>query len=228
MNASVVGVAVLMLSAAAFADVVSWRDENGVRHFTNLADEVPSEYRDGVQVVVNERASQNTGSAPAAVPAAPAPRSSDAPTREAEAIYGQSEDLARAYAAGLRRGFEAARAAGGGGGGGGSVQVNGPLAIATTREDSGAYAPFPWYASGFLPPAWYPLVTTSFDGGRSRHLTLRLLLQDQFELDRAAPYVYVERLPPFGVLPLGPNLNVFMPRGLPPYSVPATSRVIVR
>jgi hypothetical protein len=66
-------------------------------------------------------------------------------------------------------------------------------------------SPYPY----FYPE--YPLVTTSFDRGRSRHLTLRMLLQDQFQLDRDGPYVYQRSLPP----PRGPNLRVVLPRGLP-------------
>jgi len=48
-------------------------------------------------------------------------------------------------------------------------------------------------------------------GGRSRHQTLRMLLQDQFAIDRAGPYAY-NRWDRPGV---GPALAPFLPRGLP-------------
>jgi hypothetical protein len=59
-------------------------------------------------------------------------------------------------------------------------------------------------------------------------MTLRMLLQDQFALDRAAPFVFEERLiPPFGHAPLGVDLNPFLPRGLP-HCFPRETRVIRR
>ena len=97
--------------------------------------------------------------------------------------------------------------AGGGGGGTGSVQINGPLAVASVRNSDaggypGFYPPWPWY---------YPFVTTGFDRGRSRHQTLRMLLQDQFQLDRDGPFAY-QRWDQPG---LGPALAPFLSRGLP-------------
>ena len=95
-----------------------------------------------------------------------------------------------------------------------------------TRTDSA-----PWEKQAPAPvtydPYWaygQPLVTTGFDRGRSRHLTLRLLLQDQFAIDREGPYGYVERFPP----PLGPRLAPFMRRGLPSYTVPYGGLVVTR
>ena len=93
--------------------------------------------------------------------------------------------------------------------GGGDV-ARGRDAARTT----GAYPPWPWY---------YPFVTTSFDRGRSRHQTLRMLLQDQFQLDRDGPYAY-ERWNQPG---LGPALAPFLNRGLP-FPVQQYGRVIYR
>jgi hypothetical protein len=93
------------------------------------------------------------------------------------------------------------------------VNIHGPLAVASANVDAG----YP----DFVP--YYPLVTTSFDRGRSRHLTLRMLLQDQFQLDRDGPFFY-ERLNPVG---LGPGLHPFLPRGLP-NRVPRGARVLFR
>ena len=97
---------------------------------------------------------------------------------------------------------------GGGGGAGGAVQINGPLAVATSRvaessrrATAWSYPPAPWY---------YPFVTTSFDRGRSRHQTLRMLLQDQFQIDRDGPYAY-DRWDEPG---LGPALAPVPHRGL--------------
>lgn len=125
MKTGLLTVGLFLLAAPTWADIIEWRDENGVRHFTNMRAEVPGEYREAAQVI-------------------------------------------------------------------------------------------------------YPLVTTSFDQGRSRHLTLRMLLQEQFAVDRAGPYMFVERLiPPFGYVPMGPQLSPILARGLP-NSVPLTARVITR
>jgi len=230
MKAAIVGIAVTcMVKAAAATDIVAWIDAQGVRHFTNVSDEIPEQHRASAQIVARDRTYASVSSH-AATEASAAPEPERAPPRRAESVADETE-LARAYLAGLRRGIENGDSSwdgGGGGGGGGGVQINGPLAVATARDDNDGYGSFPPWEYGYLPPAWYPFVTTSFDRGRSRHLTLRMLLQDQFQLDRAAPYVFVERLPPFGVAPLGPNLNPFLARGLPPYSIPATTRVITR
>jgi hypothetical protein len=91
------------------------------------------------------------------------------------------------------------------------LAINGPLAVATANN-----AQFPF---GY--PLEYPLVTTSFDRGRSRHLTLRMLLQDQFQLDRDGPYVYYPGPPG-----LGPNLHPVLPRGLRDRTT--TTRVFTR
>lgn len=201
----------MLLAGAASADILEWRDSNGVSHYTNLKDEIPNEQRDAAQVVVNERARHPQGAERAAdvAPAVPEPR------HQAQVIYDRSA-VTQAYTEGLERGLEAARASAGSGG---AVQINGPLAVAN------AAAP-PSYA--YLPPYVRPLVSTSFDRGRSRHLTLRLLLQDQFAVDREGPFAFDERLgmPPGGV-PLSVRLNPFLPRGLP-HRFPREARVITR
>ena len=214
----IVLVAILVCwSGAATADIIEWQDADGVRHYTNLKAEIPQEQAGSTRVVVDELARQRAGGdAPAVVaPQAPPPAE---PRREAEVVYDRSL-VSEAYLRGLQRGLETAGAIAGGGGGGG-VQINGPLAIARTT------APEPYY--DYYYPGYYPLVTTSFDRGRSRHLTLRLLLQDQFAIDRAAPFVFEERLvPPFGYPPQGVDLNPFLPRGLP-HGFPQDTRVILR
>jgi hypothetical protein len=201
---------------AAAADIIEWQGADGVRHYTNLKGEVPKEEEGSTRVVVDELVRQPAGAAdPAGVSAPQAPE----PRREAEVIYDRSQEVSDAYVRGLQRGLDAAGIVAGGGGGG--VQINGPLAIAK------ATSPTP-YDDGYYYPGYYPFVTTSFDRGRSRHMTLRMLLQDQFALDRAGPFVFDERLfPPFGHLPLGVDLNPFLPRGLP-HGFPRETRVIRR
>ena len=138
--------------------------------------------------------------------------------RHAQVVYDRSQ-LTEAYLEGLRRGLDEGR-----GGEGSRLQVNGPLAVASAPSQ-----PAPAYADPYAyPPYYYPLVSTSFDHGRSRYLTLRMLLQDQFALDREAPFVFDERLiPPFGHPPLDVNLSPFLPRGLP-HGFPTRTLVIVR
>lgn len=212
MNHLVWVVILLAWSGMATADIIEWQDSDGVRHYTNLKGEVPKEEASTARVVVDELARQSTPIEAAAVP----PALPAEPRREAAVVYDRSE-LSEAYLRGLERGLATAGVIAGGGGGGG-VQINGPLAIAKGGS------PAPYY--DYYYPGYLPLVTTSFDRGRSRHLTLRLLLQDQFAIDRAAPFVFEERLvPPFGAPPLSVDLNPFLPRGLP-HGFPRDTRVI--
>jgi hypothetical protein len=209
----VVLAAVVLLAGAARADIYEWRDASGARHFTNNKDGVPAEYQTSARILVAEWARTVPAepvvapSAPSVAPPAPAARS---------LVISDAVSWDEAYAAGMRAALEL----GGGGGGGGGVQINGPLAVASTRTSErddypGAfYPPWPWY---------YPFVTTSFDRGRSRHQTLRMLLQDQFQIDRDGPYGY-ERWNQPG---LGPALAPFLSRGLP-YGVGQYGRVIYR
>ena len=179
----------LVGARAVRADIFEWQDADGVRHFTNSKDDVPS--TESPQVVVAERTVPASSNAVAPPPAAAAD-----PPREAQVIY-DTNQLSDAYLEGLQQGLALAH-----GGGSSGVTINGPLAIAGGGSSGSSWNPY--YAS------YYPLVTTSFDHGRSRHRTLRMLLQDQFQIDRDGPFA-VERIPPG----LGPNLSPFLPRGLP-------------
>jgi hypothetical protein len=201
--------AVALVAGVARADVYEWRDADGARHFTNSLQGVPSAYQSAAIVVVADwihPAEPASAAAAASAPPAPAPAQAEVVT--------DSAAWNEAYVAGMH----AAMGLGSGGGEGGSVQINGPLAVASTRQSGadipGFYPPWPWY---------YPLVTTGFDRGRSRHMTLRMLLQDQFALDREGPYAY-ERWDQPG---LGPALAPFLSRGLP-YGVSQYGRVIYR
>jgi hypothetical protein len=191
----------LLAGTTARADIYEWRDSSGARHFTNSMDGVPAAYQANAHVLIADWAHP----AVAAAPAAPHPAPVDGPPPEAQVVT---------EAGGWNDGFEAGvRAAaielggGGGAGGTGTVQINGPLAVASVRNSDSAgypgfYPPWPWY---------YPFVTTGFDRGRSRHQTLRMLLQDQFQLDRDGPFAY-QRWDQPG---LGPALAPFLSRGLP-------------
>lgn len=191
----------LWAATAARADILVWRDADGVRHFTNRADTVPANL--AVEVLIRD-AARAPASEAAVVPPPSAPPSGSI----------VASDIARldeAYRAGLAAGMGLATdsggvTAGGGGGGaaaGGAVQVIGPLAIADAHAADAAWGPVGW-------PGYVPLVTTGFDRGRSRHQTLRMLLQDQFQIDRDGPYAYDRWTQP-GV---GPVLAPFLPRGL--------------
>jgi hypothetical protein len=179
------------------AEIYEWTDAGGARHFTNRKDLVPAERRAALKVVVaaGEQAKEE------AVDAAAAPHNEE-PSAQI-VVTGTRAGWQNTYEAGLRDGQAMAS---GGAGTGGQVSIVGPLAVASIERPAASaypiYAPWPFYD---------PFVTTSFDRGRSRHLTMRMLLQDQFQLDRDGPFVY-QRLNPPG---LGPNLQPVLPRGLP-------------
>lgn len=192
MKIVVAALLLLVPSVAARGDILEWRDQHGVRHYTNLREEIPAAHRDAAQVVIDEKVRR----APEPPPA-PAREQTSEPQRQAQVVYDRAV-IADAYRDGLERGLELARGLSGPAYGG-SVQIQGPLAIA------GAAAPPPVVV--YPLPYSYPWVSSSFDRGRSRHLTLRLLMQDQFLLDREGPYAFAVNDPP----PLVP----YLPRGVP-------------
>jgi hypothetical protein len=221
-TACVLAVIGLLSPIAASADILEWRDASGARHFTNHRETVPAAHRDRAEVLIVDVPRPDP---PAEAVRAPLAQAAPPPVSPAEA----DERYLAGLRAGMRLGADTAAAGGGGGaaeGGaaaGGSVEINGPLAVTTVHvsDTAGDGAWFPgaygdW--SGYL-----PLVTTSFDRGRSRHQTLRMLLQDQFQRDRDGPYAYDRWTQPG----LGPALSPALPRGLPP-SVRQYGRVIYR
>jgi hypothetical protein len=186
------GIGLVASGGLARADIVEWRDAAGVRHYTNNSEDVPPAA--ATRVIVTERPE-----APEPAPRSPAPPL--VAEQQAQVAYDTSAVL-DAYLDGLQRGLNVAR-----GSASPVIQVQGPLAIATANQ----VAP--------VDPTT-PLVTTGFDRGRSRHLTIRMLLQDQFQLDRDGPFL-AERFPPGGHI----NLRPFLPRGLPG-RVPQGGRVL--
>ena len=198
----------ILLAGAARAEIYEWEDGSGARHFTNDKRGVPAAYQDQAHVLVADWSRSATEPAAAAPAAAP-------PVAAVQVV--SDTQWSEGYAAGMRAAADSS------GGGGGGVQINAPLAVVSTRTSEGGYGggypygvypPWPWY---------YPFVTTGFDRGRSRHQTLRMLLQDQFQLDRDGPYAY-QRWDEPG---LGPALAPFLQRGLP-YGVSQYGRVIYR
>lgn len=183
------------VTATAHADIYEWRDANGNRHFTNSLVNVPAAQQPDARVVVTATIDPQPSSAAVSAPAT-------APRTEAQVVYDYSQQP-DPYTQGLEQGIALARSMRSSDDG--DVYINGPLAVANADPYVAVTSPYPYYYPD------YPLVTTSFDRGRSRHRTLRMLLQDQFQLDRDGPYVYQRALPP----PRGPNLHVVLSRGLP-------------
>ena len=186
-------VASLLVASTGRGEIYEWRDGSGARHFTNQRDLVPEPHQGSAQIVVRARPQPQGDLEPIVEEAPPVPRSDGGGAQVVS-----SRSLEQAYESGVRDALAAAER--GNEVVGGNVQIVGPLAVAHS-EAAGA-APF------YDP--YYPFVTTSFDRGRSRHQTLRMLLQDQFQLDRDGPFVY-QRMRPTG---LGPNLSPFLRRGL--------------
>lgn len=206
----VAAVLLLLLPTIGAAEIVAWVDSQGVRHYTNVPEEIPETYRDSVRTVVREM--PRTEEPP---PAEPSRRELDRPARRrlAQVVYDRPE-LSEDYVRGFREGLAQARVSARGG----DVNIHGPLAVSRAEARTPYVVADPYYTDP------YPFVTTAFDRGRSRHLTLRMLLQDQFQLDRASPYVYPAR---FLSPRLGVDLNPFHNRGLP-RRFPRETRVILR
>jgi hypothetical protein len=180
--------ALLGWAMAAAAQIYEWRDADGARHFTTDVEDLPPGQRENPRVVVRQSA-WGSGEAP---PATTEPR------RQAQVVYDRRR---------FRRVEE--RPAGNAGG----VSIHGPLAVAAVEVAQ----PSVTYQSPLVAVPLYdgPLVTTSFDRGRSRHQTLRMLLQDQFQVDRDGPFVY-DRL-----AASGPRFRSVLRRGLPRRGVQA-------
>jgi hypothetical protein len=195
----ILGGVLLAAISSARADILVWRDADGVRHYTNRADAVPSDLTAEVLIRGDARVEPP---APAVVAEPPAPAG--------PVVASDIARLDEAYRAGLTAGLGLAADSGGGGGGGaaagGTVEIVGPLAVANARTTDAGWGPYSGWPGGY-----FPFVTTGFDRGRSRHQTLRMLLQDQFAIDREGPYAY-DRWDQPGV---GPALAPFLPRGLP-------------
>ncbi len=201
----------LVMPAMTSAEIVAWVDDQGVRHYTNVPEDVPKVYRDSVRTVVKEMPRSSVEPSVTEPPR----RELDRPERQrlAQVVYDRAEradDYVRGFLEGMAYVRRDAR--------GGDINIQGPLAVARADASAPYIVSDPYYLDPF------PFVTTAFDRGRSRHQTLRMLLQDQFQLDRSLPWVYPARFP---VPRLGVDLKPFHPRGLP-RRFPREARVIVR
>ncbi|MCX8073868.1 MAG: DUF4124 domain-containing protein [Candidatus Binatia bacterium] len=139
-------------SAVADAEIYAWRDASGVRHFTNVREEIPESYRDRAEVVV--------GAAWAASQQQPPPSCDEETPRQAQVVIVPRArgDRRRSTESGVVPLVVQ----------GGNVHLEGPLVMALA----------PPTLSGLRWPV-VPLVTTAFDRGRSRHLTLRQLAEEE-------------------------------------------------
>src|SRR2546430_2574452 len=90
----------LLLALPAAADIIEWRDRDGVRHFTNLKEEIPPENREAAHVVVDEAV--HHGPSDATPPAEVAPPDG---ARQAQVFYDRTATT-EAYLEGLQRGIE--------------------------------------------------------------------------------------------------------------------------
>ncbi len=150
-------VVLLLASTMGRADVIEYRDHEGVRHFTNIAAEVPEEYRDVAKNVISEeqwRSKAPEPAPPAAVVPPPPPRVVRAAVPEA--VYRDGFDAGLAYgraAAAPAPRPEVVQP---------QVIINAPVPV-----------PVPDY-SWSLPPVQF----SAFDGGRTRHITRRMIEQN--------------------------------------------------
>lgn len=168
-----------VLAGVAKAEIYSWRDHDGVLHFTNVQAEIPPAYRSAAEVAVSA----------AWMPKEETPTASaceESPPRRAEAIVVPRPRPASGA------GATADLPTGGVVAEGGRVNIQGPLLVTSAPQ-----VPV-W-------PHWLgvPLVTTSFDRGRSRHLTLRQLAEEQRWL--AAELGWAPTIPLWPVFAGGPR-----------------------
>src|SRR5215470_17462421 len=89
------------LSGAAAADIIVWRDNSGVSHYTNDISNVPSEYRGEAMIVAKDwlRTRPGKGSPPAVAAAAT--------SVDADAGAAPTSRKASAYVGGVRAGERA-------------------------------------------------------------------------------------------------------------------------
>lgn len=92
-------VVLLLLSAAASADIYRWEDESGTAHFTDDISNIPPAHRGKAKIVIKEAPPEATPSSPStpesglsqpSIPAVPSPPGED----DAEAMSRERESLA--------------------------------------------------------------------------------------------------------------------------------------
>lgn len=184
-----------LLATAASADILAWDDAAGVRHYTNLKGDVPSQQV--AEVVVDEHIWL--------------PQSVSLPVAEAAPVAepdppGETEDaVLRAYLAGIESGL--ARDAGTGG----SVYINGPLAVAISPPTP--YDSFMLPGYGWPLPDYYPFVTTAVIGRHRRLMHARFGHGFRNRLPFSQRFIGPAGPPPFGAAGRPP----FGAAGPPPF-----------
>jgi len=176
----VLALVLVSVPTMALADIVEWTDSDGVTHYTNLKDEVPSQQ--AVQVVVDEQiwvpkgpAVTDSNEEPVVLPQPPPP-----PDRD--------DEIVRAYIAGVDHGMAYDTAAGG------SVSINGPLAITVPQS----YAPYAQPGYDWLQPAYIPVASplvVNSRVGRPRGLVRGIGTNRQFP---SPPSISAAGPPPIG------------------------------
>lgn len=185
------------------ADILEWRDEKGGVHLTNVPEEIPKDRRSTARVVVAEP--DRAGTEDDQVAASPAPRRrtrkpKSEPARQAQVIYDRPLPSA-GYEEGVRRGWELGRAAGEATAGGAPL----PTSNARAAVPDVVGVPYP-----YLPPTCGARIGSGFDGGRSRHRTLRLAQQESCRTVGSTAWYPPTAYPP--VLVVAPPLpNVSRP-----------------
>ncbi len=141
------------VAATARADIFAWKDDQGIRHFTNVLEDVPAEFRGDARIVARERGTT--------APDTP----EDTTPRQAQVVYDPTR-LRQVYAEGVadgrREGERNARRERPP-----TLQVVSPITIANVPI-------IPTYPPYIAPECLEPFGTVGFDHGRLRHRTWRL------------------------------------------------------
>lgn len=170
--------ALVIVAPTANADVLEWRDRDGVRHFTNVAAEIPEEYRDAAKNIISEEQWRSKSPEPPPQPEVAAPARKRAAARRAA-----TEDN---YRDGFEAGLDYAREVSP------EVTVVAPPApapqiiIAAPQEAQAtsypAYGAYGWNDGRRR--------FSRFDGGQSRHITRRMVEQNLDWHDDSPPIFY--------------------------------------
>lgn len=165
-----IGILLWLAAAPVGAQIWGWQDAEGVRRFTNQRESIPEEYRDQAKVLVRKVDEPADVSPPAAPKEQGGAAAKPAP-RMAQVVYDEpppSTDYLQGVADGMQRSQRR-------------------LDLDLERLTTPAVVVLPPIN---LPPSYYPQpiyspwITTPFDGGRTRHRTLRMALQDQLNEER--------------------------------------------
>ncbi len=195
-------IAFTLLATTARADIFAWDGADGVRHYTNLKEDVPS--RQAPEVVVDEHVWVPHDSA--------LPVSEEDPVAPADPPRDTEDAVLRAFLAGLESGRASDSATGG------SVYLNGPLAVAVSPPAPYGTFGLPGYGFGlpgydWLLPGYVPFVTTAVIGRHHRSLHGRFGNHFHSHFPLSGSFVPAAGPPPFGAAGPPP----FGAAGRPPF-----------